>query len=173
MIVEKLSRCAVAALTLAACSPALDWREVRPPDSGLQALFPCKPEYMQREIALAGAPVTMELVACTTGGATYALMHAVVDDPARVAPALRQLREAAAANVGGTPRVVAPMMVAGMTPNSQAERIEIDGLGVHGEAVREHAGFFVKGTRVFQATVVGERPDAAAVETFFSALTLK
>ena len=173
MIAEKLSRCAVAALTLAACSPALDWREVRPPDSGLQALFPCKPEHMQREIALAGAPVAMGLVACTTGGATYALMHANVDDPARVTPALQQLRAAAAANVGGMQRVVAPMMVAGMTPNSQAERIEIDGLGVRGEAVREYAGFFVKGTRVFQATVIGERPDAAAVETFFSALTLK
>ena len=173
MIAEKLSRCTVVALALAACSPALDWREVRPPDSGLQALFPCKPDYMQREIALAGGPVTVALAACTTGGATYALMHADLGDPASVTPALQQLRAAAAANVGGTPRVVAPMAVAGMTPNPHAERIEVDGLGVRGKAVREHAGFFTKGMRVFQITVVGERVDTAAVDTFFSAPTLK
>ena len=144
MIAEKLSRCAVAALGLAACSPALDWREVRPPDSGLQALFPCKPEHMQRDITLAGGPVTVALMACTTGGATYALMHAGVGDPARVTPVLQQLRAAAAANVGGTPRVVAPMAVAGMTPNPHAERIEIDGLGARGELLRELDGFIVK-----------------------------
>ncbi len=173
MIAEKLSRCAVAALALCACSPALDWREVRPPDSGVRALFPCKPEHMRREIVLAGAPAATALAACTTGGATYALMHARVDDPAQVAPALQQLRAAAAANVGGTPRTVAPMAVAGMTPNPHAERVEIDGLGVRGEAVREHAGFFAKGLRVFQATVVGPQPDAAAVDAFFSALALE
>ena len=34
---------AAATLTLAACSPALDWRQVRPDDTGVEAMFPCKP----------------------------------------------------------------------------------------------------------------------------------
>ena len=27
-----------------ACAPSLDWREVNPAESGVRALFPCKPE---------------------------------------------------------------------------------------------------------------------------------
>ena len=173
MIAEKTGRCAAVALAVAACSPALDWREVRPPESGLLALFTCKPDRMQREIPLAGATVTMGLAACSAGGATYALTHARLDDPARVGPALQELRAAAAANVGGTPRVIAPMAVAGMTPNPNAERVEIDGHDARNEPVRVHAGFFVRGMQVYQATVVGAQPDAAAVGTFFSSLKLE
>ena len=33
---------------LAACQPALNWREVRPAQSNAVALFPCKPEVEQR-----------------------------------------------------------------------------------------------------------------------------
>ena len=37
----------------AACTPTLDWREVRPEASGLVALFPCKPDRHARR-AVAG-----------------------------------------------------------------------------------------------------------------------
>ncbi len=172
MIAERIGRSAVAALVLAGCSPALDWREVRPADSGAVALFPCKPQHMRRTIDLAGGPLTLDLSACTTGAVTYALVHADVGDPRRVGPTLEALRSAAAANLGGEPRVLGAMAVPGMTPNPLAERLEVEGRDARGNNVREHVGFFVKGVRVYQATVVGAGPDAAAVETFFSALNL-
>ena len=172
MIAERSRWGACVALALAACTPALDWREVRSPDSGVVALFPCKPERMERSLEFAGTPVAMVLQACTVGGATYALMHANVDDPRRVAAALEGLRAAAAANLGGTAQAVAPMSVPGMTPNPLAERLVIEGRDARGDRVREHAGFFVKGMRVYQAVVVGAQLDEAAADTFFSALRL-
>jgi len=165
-------RIALVALALAGCSPALDWREVRPQGSGAVALFPCKPQHMQRTVDLAGVPVGIDLSACTTGEVTYALMHADIGDPQRVGAALQELRASAAANLGGVPRVVGAMTVRGMTPNPLAERLEVDGRDARGHAVREVTGFFVKGVRVYQATVVGARPDAQAVDTFFAALGL-
>ena len=38
---------------LVGCTPALDWREVRPV-AGVVALFPCKPTSLTRELRLAG-----------------------------------------------------------------------------------------------------------------------
>ena len=70
---------AVVAGSVAACSPALDWREVHPDGSaGLGALFPCKPTSHARMLSLAGAETRTTLVACSSGGATWAVAFADV-----------------------------------------------------------------------------------------------
>ncbi|HEV7915613.1 MAG TPA: hypothetical protein VGP22_17745, partial [Albitalea sp.] len=84
MIFEKRWGGALAACTMAACSPALDWRESRPADSDAVAMFPCKPERFARQLALAGAPVQMHLVSCTAANVTYAVAYARLADPARL-----------------------------------------------------------------------------------------
>ena len=55
---------AVAATSMWACSPSLDWREVRPLDSSVVALFPCKPSGQERRVLMAGQPVRLTLLAC-------------------------------------------------------------------------------------------------------------
>lgn len=160
------------ALLLSACSPALDWREVRPEDSGVTVMFPCKPTSDSRMVTLAGARVRMVLTACTAGGVTWALAHADMADPARVTPALRSFREATAGNLAGKPSVLAPMAVSGMTPNALAERVRVQGRLPDGEAVTLEGGFFAKGTRVYQATVMGRSVDAEALAVFFENLKL-
>jgi hypothetical protein len=42
----------VCALGCAACTPSLNWREVRFDDGGIELLLPCKPDKAQRQIAL-------------------------------------------------------------------------------------------------------------------------
>jgi len=64
------------------------------------------------------------------------------------------------------------MQVPGMTPNAQAGRIRLDGKLPGGESAQAAAGFFVKGTRVFQVTVVGSKLDAQALETYLGGLKL-
>ena len=64
------------------------------------------------------------------------------------------------------------LQVPGMTPNSQAGRIRMDGKLPGGEPAQAAAGFFVKGTRVFQVTVVGPKLDGQALETYLGALKL-
>jgi len=172
MILRKRWGCATAALILAACSPALNWREVRAVDGDAVAMFPCKPERRVRDVALAGTRVQMHLASCTVRDVTYALSHATVAEPARVGPALAELRDAAAANVGGRPTVLGPFTVRGMTPNPLAEKMDVAGRGADGEPIQLRAGFFAKGMQVYQATVAGAALDPAAAETFFTGLSL-
>jgi hypothetical protein len=159
-------------LGLSGCAPSLDWREVKPEDSDAIAMFPCKPTTDARMVSLAGARVRMVLAACRAGDATWALAFADMADPAKVTQALQDLRASNAGNLVGTSSVTGPMRVAGMTPNPQAERVQVQGRLPGGEAVRLESGFFVRGTRVYQATVMGRSLHAEAVTTFFDGLKL-
>jgi hypothetical protein len=157
-----------------ACTPTLDWREVRPSGSGVQLMLPCKPASHARAVTLAGAQVEMSLYACSAGKATYALVFADMADPARVTPALAELVRAAGSHLQPTaPPRSTPILVPGMTPNDQAARWELAGRLPDGRTLQEHAAFFAYGTRVYQATMVGERLDAEALETFFGALRVR
>lgn len=161
----------LAACSAIACTPTLDWREMRPAGSGAQLMFPCKPASHARQVMLAGARVEISMYACSAGQATYALAFAEMADPARVTPALAELARAASEHLRpSAPPSSAPIRVPGMTPNDQAARWQIAGRLPDGRAFQEQAAFFAHGTRVYQATVVGERLDTEALETFFGAL---
>jgi hypothetical protein len=148
----------------------MDWREVRPQDSGLMLLFPCKPASHARSVALAAGQVRLQLSACRAGGSTWALAVADVAEPARVGPALAELDAAAARNLGATQVRPLPLKVHGVTPNPASRRVQIDGRLPDGSRVTEQVAVFAKGTQVFQATVLGERIDAEAADTFFGSL---
>lgn len=166
----------VAALTLTmllcACSPTLDWREVRPEGGGVVALFPCKPSNDARMVTLDGRRVRMVLTACRAGDATWALAIAEVTEPAQVTPALAALRAASAGNLGAAPQVLGAMGVSGMTPNPQAQRVRFDARLPGGDAATMETGFFTRGNWVFQATVMGPGLDREAVDVFFDGLKL-
>ena len=100
MQVPVVSAVLALAAAAAACTPALDWREVRPEGAGLVALFPCKPDRQVRRLPLAGTVVEMSLWACSAAGATYAVAFADVGEPERVARALDELAASAARNIG-------------------------------------------------------------------------
>lgn len=159
---------------MVACAPALDWRSVRPTDSGATLLFPCRPQSQTRSLTLAGREVRMDLLACHASGATFALAHADVADASRVGPALAALRAAAAANLDGPARPQPAPVVPGMTPHPEAGRLQVDGHRPKGAPAHLDAAFFAKGSRVFQASVVAEAPlDPAAVQAFFESIDLR
>jgi hypothetical protein len=154
------------------CSPSLDWRELRPAGSGLTVLFPCKPTSHARHVSLGPNAVRLELHACTAGGMTWAVAFADMDDPARVGPALLELRMAAANNLSAMPAQVLALKVEGATPNPASQRVQFQGRMPDGRAVTEQVAVFAKGTRVFQAVVLGEKLDAEAADSFFGSLRL-
>lgn len=163
--------CAAVALTgLTGCSPALDWREVRPPGTGARLMFPCKPVSLTRSVPLAGDAVALTLLACAADGTTYALTHGDVADPARVTSALQALGASAAANVAAQADEGEAWQVRGMTPNPQARRWRLAGRLPDGSAVHEQVLTFAKGTLVFQATVIGASPSADATAAFFDSV---
>ncbi|HET9976126.1 MAG TPA: hypothetical protein VFQ20_01720 [Burkholderiaceae bacterium] len=160
-------------LLLAACTPELDWREVRPAGTAVLALMPCKPASHARRVTLAGAEVEMTLHACRAADATWAIAHADLADPARVTSALDELAQAAQRNVGAATATAQPSAVPGMTPNPSARRWRIEGRLADGRAVVETVVLFAHGTRVVQASVIAERADAAAPATFVESLRVK
>ena len=168
----RVSTGCAAGLALAAllgCSPALEWREVRPPGSSAQALFPCKPASHARTVTLAGAAVEMSLYGCTASQVSYALAFADMRDPALVTPALDELARAARAHLQTAQAAAsAPLVVPGMTPNVQAAVWTLHGRLPDGRTVQERLALFAYGTRVYQVTAVGERDDASAWNSFLA-----
>lgn len=164
---------ALGAALAAGCSPALDWRELRPEGgAGLTVQMPCKASSHARMLALAGAPVRTTLYACSTADVTWGVAIADVQDPARVGPALGELKAAAAGNLAaGPPRPLAGV-VAGATPNPQAGRIALDGHYPGGRTAQMQVAVFARGTWVVQATVLGERLDTDAADNFFASLRI-
>ena len=63
-------------LTLGACSPTLNWRQVHAEHAqGLQLWLPCSPQAQVRPQPLVGFvhPVALHVLSCQAGGATWAL----------------------------------------------------------------------------------------------------
>lgn len=158
---------------LVACSPALNWREIRPPDSPVTAMFPCKPDHHSRRVTVAGAELSMQLSSCTASDNVYALSRIDAGRAGRVTPVLEALRQVAAENVGGPPTVKGVQPVPGMAPHPLAQRLGWSGTRPDGSTIAAQATFFTQGTQVYQATVVGTRLDADAADTFFSGLKLR
>jgi hypothetical protein len=121
---------------------------------------------------LAATQVHLVLLACAAGDATWAIAYADVLDPSLVALALADLRAAAASNLSATSTLDLPLKVEGATPNPLSLRVHLTGRLPDGKAVNAQVAVFAKGTRVFQATLIGTHWPADAPDTFFSSLRL-
>jgi hypothetical protein len=157
---------------LAACSPALDWREVRVEGREAAVLLPCKPAAHARQVRLGDDSVTLTLQACQAAGMTWGVASADVADPTRVGAALQALREASVGNLGAPSAAALPLQVAGATPQDASGRAAYAGRRPDGQPVQAQVAVFSRGTVVYQATVLGERLSAEAADTFFGSLRL-
>ena len=135
-------------------------------------MFPCRPDRHARAVVIAGEKTKMEMLVCTTAGATFAVSFIDLVDPAAVTAAVSELRSKALANIGGIQLSSEPAAVSGMTANAQAARLAMSGKLPDGAAVQEQASFFVKGRRVYQANVIGARLAPEVTDTFFAGLKL-
>lgn len=176
-------------LFLAACSPALDWRTVRPEGAqGLLATFPCKPTQNQRTVAvpgLPGPPAQVHLASCKTGDTVWALTYFKVPDATQVSQALAANQRALLDNLQAAGQGVrapvealdlAPTTVPGMTPNPLSRHWRLSGRRPDGQGGETpfavQAWHFSHGLTVFQATVwrtpspANAKESTEAVETF-------
>lgn len=170
--------CAAAAL-MAGCSPALDWREVRPEGSGVVALLPCKPDRAERVVPLGGSPRTLRVVGCDAGGATFALMRTELPDPGAAGATLAGWRTATLAHVRATG--VAPLAFTprGSLPLAESVRVQARGQAPDGQPIQMQAVWLARtqgtGVELVHAVVYGlpgERGLADAAEAFFSGIRL-
>jgi hypothetical protein len=183
---------------LAACSPALNWRDVHVDQTRLNLLLPCKPDRIQKTVPLGGPLVQLAMAGCDAAGATFAVAVADLGDPARVGPVLTQWQALTLANMKASPAPVAlvqgaltpPASASGATaaglagPPTRVLQLDVAGASsdpapvlLHargqrpdGTAVSGHAAFFAQGSQVFQAVLYADRIAPEVSETFFSSL---
>ncbi len=157
-------------LLLTACSPTLDWREVRPVGSGAVLLMPCKPTSQERRLALDGYPALLTMYACTAGDQTWSVAYADVGQPARLAGVLQSLVTAAGANISARSGQSLALKVNGATPNVASQRVLLQGRLPDGKALQMQVAVFAHGTKAFQAIALGNTLSAEGVDTFMGSI---
>lgn len=163
-------------LGLAACSPALNWREVRPELANLTLLLPCKPDRGSREVPLGGQPITLRMVGCDASGATFALAHAELGLTGEVDAALRGWRSATLSNLRGEQLREQAARVAGTGAQGagvDAVRVSAQGMRADGSRVQSEALYFSSGRHVYQAVIYAPRLTPEMSDMFFQSLRLQ
>lgn len=157
-------------LLLAACSPTLNWREVRPAGGELKAMLPCKPDQGSRRQSLAGRELEVQMLGCEAGAALYAVS---VTDLAGAGQALA-VQVQWQANLLGTMQATAsastPWALKGAGAALEPRRLSAQGLRPDGRPVQAQAVWFARGTRVYHAVVYAEHISAEMSEPFFGGL---
>lgn len=158
---------------LAACNPTFNWREVRVDPPGLLAMLPCKPDKGARPVPMAGREVSLNVLGCETGGATFALMQADIGDAARTGEVLAQWRVATLLNMRAAASRQEPFLPPGAVDVANSVHVVASGQRADGSAVESHAAYFARGSHVFQAVIYADRLKPEAAETFFSSIKLQ
>ena len=158
---------------LAACSPTFDWREVRIPSTTLKVLLPCKPQSGSRRVRMGPLPVELQVTGCEAGGATFAVLHADLGDPARVDEALANWNKASLATMKARAARVRPFALPGTTASTSSVRVSASGTDATGGPVQQEAAFFARGTSIFQAVVFSPEPRPQAIQPFFDGLAFE
>lgn len=161
---------AAALFSLAACSPTFNWREVRAEPASLKAMLPCKPDKSSRTVPMAGRQVELQVIGCTAGGATFALLLGDVVDPLRSGEVLAQWKKATLVNMRSLAAQEQPYLPAGAMSLRQSVSVVSAGQRPDGSTVESHAVYFARGSQVFQAVIYADRLLPEAAEPFFAGL---
>ncbi len=172
-------------LLLAACSPALNWREVRLGDAAMTALLPCKPEHAVRAVELgaggAGRQADLALWSCDADGATFAVSYMAAPEPAQADAALRQWRAAVLARLQVAQAAAAvaqaaavPFVPAGALALPASVRLQVAGRRGDGRSVMADAVWFARpeggAVRLYHAVVYAPEARPQAAGAFFAGL---
>lgn len=166
--------------SLVACSPAMNWRQVRSDDSPLQVLMPCKPDRASRRIRIRDQELTWQLLSCEANGATWSLAYGGVESPDQVGPVLADLQDMAVANWAVTQSMLekppgastpASTWPPGATPQPNAARWTSEGRRPDGQSLPVQAAWFAQGLTVYQLAVLGKTAPTDA-ETWWSSVTV-
>jgi hypothetical protein len=174
----------VSCALLAACSPALNWRTIQLKDAPLQALLPCDAQTASRPVELGLGQVPLSVVGCEAQGATYAVSHFAVAEPARAAEALTFWQQAVLAQLKSADGVATrlnakgdgPWVPKGALNLPQSLRITFEGQGPGAEGGGAWPVVCSPGRQRRQGLSRGDlrrQGQACEAELFFSGLQLQ
>ena len=164
------------ALSLLACSPALNWRQLSLDSGRVQVLLPCKPDQASRDVNLRAdkqeLSVTLQLQGCEASGMQFTFGHMTVPEGMQSSAAMAAWRLAS----------LAPLQLG--DDKGQQMKWQLLGARVDPPPTRtrvmtnKHQAQFVwfaHGQNVYQAAVYGSNFDKGlpeAAETYFSGIKL-
>jgi hypothetical protein len=163
--ISRFLPCAVllAALSLSACSPEYNWREIHGEQAPFTVLLPAKPSRHAQQVDLDGLRLTMSMTAAEVNGLMFAVGSAELPDPAQTGHALNAMKTAMLRNIGADAASEKP--VAGMAA------VDVDANGKRGgRQLRLVGRFAARGQRVYQAVIIGPPSEITPeiIETFLS-----
>ncbi len=166
---------------LSACSPTFNWRDVRPDETALRLLMPCKPDQAEKMVPLGGVPTSLKMLSCDTGGATFAVVVANLGNASSVEQVIAQWQSVTLANMQASPigsglsagskaTQGSALNLAGAARLPPAVLLKAQGRRRDGSPVVGHAAFFARGSQIFQVVMYADRVKPEVSETFFSSL---
>lgn len=159
-------------LALAACSPTLNWREVRAGSGRVSLLLPCKPDRVEKVVPLGGQPTKLTMHGCDAGGATFAVAVAELGDTAQVPEVLAQWQALTLANMKAGEVQRTPLKVPGAAADPTPVLLSAAGARTDGSAVQGRMAYFARGGEIVQVVLYAPRLSAEAQDTFFSNLRM-
>ena len=180
-LLQVLSAGLVSLSALTACSPTFNWRDVRPEQTTLRLLLPCKPDPTEKTVPLGGVATTLKMLSCDAGGATFAVVMANWNDALKVEQVLAQWQSVTLANMQARPIAsglgagseathVSGFKLTGAAMVPPAVLLKAQGRRRDGSAVVGQAAFFAQGSQIFQVVVYADRIRPEVSETLFSSL---
>ena len=166
------------ALTLSACTPKYDWREVRGTNTPFMVMMPAKPATYARPVNLDGLQITMTMTAAEVDDVTFAIGTAELPDAANAAAALNAMKIALVKNIGGTIKSEKSSVLA-HSPSTVSSQIDIEAIGAPGGNTGGQprllvARFVAIDKRIYQAVVVGREKAVTrdTIDTFLTSFKL-
>lgn len=148
-------------LTLAACSPQYDWREIQSDRAPFAIAMPAKPSTFSRQIDLNGVKVLMTMTAVEVGKNTFAVGSAELPDAIQAQRSVAAMQTALLNNIRGSIRQQKVLTMSGSAQKPGAIAVtEIEAISANKTAVDGHprilyARFAANDKHVYQLVATG------------------
>lgn len=166
------------ALTLSACSPAQNWRNITLEGTSLKVQLPCKPDRTTRSVPLGGVPVDLHVVGCESDTAMVAVMSAALPAGTDASAVMAAWQKATLDNARVSQPLVAGQQQTwqrpGQLPLATSVRVRAPGQQANGEPVNMDAvwGALTEGERVrlVHAVVYDRKINPELANTLFESI---
>lgn len=141
-------------VTLSACFPTFDWRDVRGVDAPYTILMPAKPTQFSREITLADNVLTMQMSACDVSGISFAVGAVKLSDTSKGSAVLAAMKKGMVSNI----RKSAGQDAASAQDSADSagqERVEVEASAPNGDKLKLVGRFLIRGEWAYQVVMLG------------------
>ncbi len=159
-----------AALTLGACTPALNWREASSDEGGLKALLPCKPDKGTRDVSLAGEDFEMHMFGCEAENMLFAVSRITVRKDGDLKVVASEWRETTLENLQAKAPKTTPWNLPGSRQWPDATYLEVDAITPTDMPIKMAGAWFSRGNELFHAVIYAPKIEPEVAEQFFSGI---